>query len=328
MVGCADSEQSETKPDAGPAPPPPVVVDTPQGILFGTANPVIYLNDESDDVYVEGYVYALGSNREIDLRGIITSGVDCTECVSGGRYSDGKIPERRAAWIEAARASGFAYLPDQTLGTQGARLEKPASGRVEETSRIGSPGSDLLVREAMLATPELPLLVVSGGPITTLADAYLAQPDIAERVVVSWLVGTSSTNLEGWNATIDPWATEIVLRSFRVFVAPLGIGTPEVPLARLSELPDKPLRKLLLSAGRARPGFDLDGPAALIVRLPAFALQVERSSYVAPTMEGLSAAMQSDPAGNLYVLTDGNGAAGSEEFFRGLRKAHGLPFAE
>ena len=35
----------------------------------------------------------------------------------------------------------------------------------------------------------------------------------------------------------------------------------------------------LLSAGTARPEYDLDGPAAIIVRLPGYAKSVERRSF-------------------------------------------------
>ena len=49
-----------------------------------------------------------------------------------------------------------------------------------------SPASDALISEAMRDDAELPLFVVCGGGLTTIASAWLAEPRIAERLTIVW----------------------------------------------------------------------------------------------------------------------------------------------
>ena len=284
-------------------------------VFFGPDNPVVYINDYPRSVYTDAYVYALAANREIQLRGVISSGNDC-KCGNGDNYPVSNTPATRTAWIQAAREAGFQNIPDNTNGTQGPTLEEPASGKPAETVRIGSAGSDLIVKEAKLASPERPLLVVVGGGLTTLADAYLADPSITKRVVVSVLAGLSVESLEDGNGGSDRWATQLIMRSFRVFVFPSMLDTPYTPEARMAaEFPDTALRDLLLDAGYYRHDYDSDGPPAVTVMLPGFVKGYERRAL----MQDLT--MVAAPNGNLWVMTQGDPMAGGNEFFRALNKA-------
>lgn len=294
---------------------PPAPPDGASSVFFGPNNPIIYLNDYPRSVYVEAYIYALATSREIDLRGIISSGIDC-ECIAGDNYPVTNTPTVRAAWIQAARQAGFQNIPDAVNGTQGARLLEPASGLYSDTQKLGSEGTELILREANKATPERPLLIVAGGPITTLADAYLADPSITNRVVVSWLVGVSDDSLNDWNGDSDKWATQMVMSRFRVYVFPSDRDPPYVPEARMrAEFPASDLLSLLLDAGYYKEDYDSDGQPAVAVMLPSFVKTFQVRGLTDNLMTLLA------PTGNITVMTRGDGMAGGEEFFRALNRA-------
>jgi hypothetical protein len=295
-----------------PKPADAGVVEPP---FFGPANPVIYLNDYPRSVYTDAYIYALAANKEIELRGVISSGNDC-RCDNGDNYPISNTPATRTEWIRAAREAGFQNIPDNTNGTQGPTLEEPPSGKPSDTVRIGSPGTDLILREAKLATPERPLLLVVGTGLTTIADAYLADPSITKRVVIAALAGLSAESLDDGNGGSDRWATQLVVSSFRVFLFPSTLDVPYTPEARMmGEFPDTALRDLLLGAGYYKENYDSDGSPAVTVMLHAFVKSYSRRVL----MEGLT--MVAAPEGNIWVMTKGDPVAGGNEFFRALNKA-------
>jgi len=102
------------------------------------------------------------------------------------------------AWksIKIARRSGLKNIPDPVAGCDKAFV-KPDSGKIEDTKVIRSKGSELIVAEAKKASPREPLLVFVGGPLNTVANAYLMDSSIAERMVVFM------TDLRGYNGK-DP----------------------------------------------------------------------------------------------------------------------------
>ncbi len=66
-----------------------------------------------------------------------------------------------------------------------------------------SDGSRLIVAEAKKASPEKPLLIIAGGPQTTVANALLTNPEIAPNLVVFNLTVTGGYNgKDGWSAYI------------------------------------------------------------------------------------------------------------------------------
>lgn len=283
-------------------------------VFFGPENPVVFVNDQPNDVYVDGYILALAANREIQLRGLVSSGVDC-KCSAGDNYPRTNTPETRRAWVSAAREAGFQNIPDPIEGTQGPKLVKPASGKPEDTRPIGSPGTSLIVQEARRASPATPLLVIVSGPITTVADAYATDPSIADKVVVSFLAGHGE-NLDDWNAVADPWATEIVVRRFRTFLFSEGLDPPHVPESRMmAEFPDTKLRKLLVDSGYYKPDYDSDGQAAIPVMLPSFVKSHRQLSWKGDMR------LADDPSGNVFVMTRGDSEAAGQEFFRALSRA-------
>lgn len=325
LVGCGDSDDRDRDPERDASQDPigeptsDAAVDERDGgtlidadlgrdaevveqlpTLFPVDSPIIYLNDHVSDVYVDAYIYAIASNREVPLRGVITSWDTTGE---------------RQRWIDAARAAGFQLVPDNVEGAQGVALVKPASGALRDTARLGSPGADLIVREAAKVDAAHPLVLIVGGPLTTIADAYLADPSIVGRTFIAWVGGAPNGSLDEPNARMDPWATEIVLRSFKTLLLPTGVASPHTPVARmLSEFPPSALRDYLVSAGRYSPDFDADGAAAVAIRSTAFVTAYDRYTYGAT-------GLVRDDQGSVHIVTKGDSEAGGQEFFRALNRA-------
>ena len=244
-------------------------------VLYDASSPVIYDNDEVLDVYTDEYVMALASLGEIQLKGMITSNplVRETRWVDPGYYET--MVANRAKAVAAARATGFRNIPDPVRGPRD-WLPKPDSGRIEDTKPIGSEGARLIVEEARKATPEKPLIIVVGGPLTAEADAYLLDPSIADKVLVAWLAARRH-DMGGYNGWLDGWAAYIVLQKFRL----VQFGTfaaPRVLKQELFHLPSSPLRdfmynKVLLSDPLAPAEMDADAAPAIALRRPDYILK-------------------------------------------------------
>ncbi|MCB1096235.1 MAG: hypothetical protein KDN22_11725 [Verrucomicrobiae bacterium] len=109
-----------------------------------------------------------------------------------------------------ARDSGLKNIPDLTLGSDQV-LERPESGTIEDTVAHPTDGSRLIVAEALKATPEKPLVIISGGPLTTVANALVTNPEIAPNMVVLNLTVSSY----GYNGK-DAWSPYIVAKKTRL----------------------------------------------------------------------------------------------------------------
>ena len=194
--------------------------------------------------------------------------------------------------VAAARASGLTNLPDP-IASIGAPLVMPASGTIEETQANRSEGALLIIQTSKkLALPYRPLVVATGGALTDVADAYLVDPTVADRVVVVSSLGsvTSSGGAMGSpNGDGDPWADVIVSSRFRyVQVSAWYDQLTDVPNSSLSELPNNALGAWIASK---QPNLWTWSPASdqvsvLAVGLPAFATTVERVAPDAPVDAG------------------------------------------
>ena len=298
--------------------------------------PVVYDNDDHRDVYTDEYLYALASAGQIDLRGIITSYPhdqdEYREFVAG-----------RTWIVELARQSGMTRLPDPIGGTN-VRLARPASGSIEDAAQLDCAGGRLIVEAARDASPERPLVVVMGGPLTSAADAYLIDPSIADRVVVSALFG-SFDGFYRWNAGLDRWAAQIVVERLRVVIFPEVANldfAARVPKARLPELPETPLREWMIA--KHHPSNDLpserdaDGQPAISLVRPDYC-RAARRVVLDPTTTGTRAASHGgtasvarpagapadtvplyadDPYGRSLLVTDVDVDVATQAFFRAL----------
>ncbi|XZE56233.1 hypothetical protein SH139x_002330 [Planctomycetaceae bacterium SH139] len=174
----------------------------------GPENPIIYDNDWWFDVFDNNYLWSLASMGKADLRGNVVSR-DMWEWDQGYLYSLQQSVEDAEKALKLALDSGLKNIPELTIGAEHV-LARPASGKIDDTVPKPTAGSRLIVAEALRATPEKPLLVIAGGPLTTVANALLTNPEIAANLVVFNLM-VSSNNYNGK----DGWSAYIVAKRTR-----------------------------------------------------------------------------------------------------------------
>ena len=174
-------------------------------------NPVIVANDSATDNWSGEYAMLLANSGGPPLAGII---------VNPSTYSP-DLAVNVDGWnqlITAARASGLRNIPDAT-SSPGVPLVRPADGAIEHTTPNMSDGAKLILDlSARLSLPERPLVVVTGSRLTDVADAYLMDPTVADRVVVVSALGGEANggSVMGWpNGDLDGWAGWIVGQRFR-----------------------------------------------------------------------------------------------------------------
>lgn len=200
----------------------------------GPDNPVIYDNDWWLDIIDAAYCAAEHKRGNLDLKGFIVTRDMWRD--PPDLYSLESSVKDFNEFRDLALASGLDAVPEHTPGAAD-RLEKPEGGSIADTAFSRSPGSDLIVREAMASTPEQPLIIVVGGAPTTVATALLQEPAIADRILVLWLA------IPQYNAN-DEWASHIVLRLAPVvhYNFQLRSGLTREMLA---SLPDNPITERL-----------------------------------------------------------------------------------
>ncbi len=213
-VHATSTTPPDPDPDPGPDPdPPPPGQDGGWGPDFsivdgslkipgvGPDNPVIYDNDWWLDVIDSGFAAAQHHLGRMDLRGFITT----ADMWDGGRlYSLQDSIDDFTEFRNLAIESGWTRTPDYTAGAADP-LQQPASGNISDTVFTPTDGSNLIVEEAMKASPEEPLVLVVGGAPTTVATALLQKPEIAERMIVLWLA------IREYNAQ-DQWGSHVMLQ--------------------------------------------------------------------------------------------------------------------
>ena len=282
-------------------------------------NPIVLANDGAFDNWQGEYAVLLANSGGPNLAGIIVS-------TSPG-WAD--LDANVAGWrqlVAAARASGLANVPDP-IASVGPPLARPASGDIDATVPNRSEGARLIVEtSARLSLPYRPLVVATGGRLTDVADAYLIDPSVAERVVVVSSLGTTTTSggaMAAPNGEMDPWADAIVTARLRfVQVSAFYDQRTDVPTTRLSELPATPLGDWI--AAKQPKIWELheaaDQVAVLAAGVPSFVTAVERVSPAALVGPGATAGPEllADVNGNAWLVTENASAAATERFWRAL----------
>ena len=327
---CVNSQQTRTCTDAnncGTTSGKPATTQscTSSQITFDSTNPIIYDNDECIDVYTDDYIMALASAGSIQLKGIITT----SSFAPFNPYIDSagwdKIHNDRLTGVNKARQSGFKNIPDPVRGVKG-NLNKPSSGKIEDTATIGSAGSWLIVNEARKATPSKPLLVLCGGPVSTVADAYLLAPDIADKIIVAYVGGDGINDYNSWT---DPWALYIALNRLKMiqFPLPMDQAAPSVPKSRLYELPDTPLREWMISKYLATNGLpsehDGDGQPAVTIMRNDFIVSRDKHQFASWVMTQWAPnnheVVTYKSGGSTEYVTSANKQVATDEWWRAMK---------
>jgi hypothetical protein len=214
--------------------------DLPHGMLpVDDRNAVIIANDSATDNWTGEYAMLMANSGGGPLVGII---------VNSSRYWQ-DLAANAAAWdqlVEAARASGLRNIPSATASA-GDPLVRPADGEIDHTTPNRSAGAKLIVEQAARwGLPWRPLVVATGSRLTDVADAYLIDHSIVDRVVVVSALGGPDDNVPGtvmgWpNGELDAWAGWIVGQRFRyVQVNGYYEQQGDVPSAEVPDLPANP----------------------------------------------------------------------------------------
>jgi hypothetical protein len=251
--------------------------DVSHGLLpVDERNPVILANDGATDNWCGEYALLLANAGGPPLAGIVVSAStywpDLTANVNGW----GQL-------ISAARASGLSGIPDVTP-SPGDPLVRPSDGSIESTVPNGSEGAKLILEaSSRLSLPWRPVAVVVGARLTEVADAYLMDPTVADRVVVVASLGTGAgagSAMGAPNGELDPWADWIVGQRFRyVQVSAYYDQSNDVTASQVASLPANALGTWMASkrTGLWQSPVASDQIAILAVGVPSFATDVQRS---------------------------------------------------
>ena len=288
---------------------------------YDNTNPIMYDNDWTND-YVDWYLMALASAGDISYIGISTSSsvAPYNRHMAAKDYAE-QVAKRQEI-VRRGRNSGFRHVPDPVPGTKG-NLIKPASGRIEDTKPLDSPGSRQIIEQAHKATPAKPLVVCVGGPLTAVADAYVLDNSIADKFVVAWF-DNHNKGMTGYNGWSDAWAAYIVLEKLRLVQFTVESRPfPHVPKSRLRTLPDTEAREYMLAIKPdvVAPEGDADGPPAISLMRPDYVRSAKRVSFGGWFTWGghEMPVFKDDPNGRAIVVVGVDRRVATEEWWRAMR---------
>jgi hypothetical protein len=298
--------------------------DLPHGMLpVDERNPVIIANDSPTDNWTGEYAVLLANAGGPPLAGIVVSPSpywpDLAKNVDGWNQL-----------IAAARASGLRDIPDAT-GSAGSPLVRPADGNIDATTPNMSDGARAIIDlSERLSLPWRPVVVVTGSRLTEVADAYLLDHSVVDRVVVVSSLGdvAGGGGEMGWpNGEIDPWADWIVGQRFRyVQVNGYYDQLGDVTAANSADLPANPLGSWMAAkvANLFQTPMASDQIGVLAVGLPGFVTAVDRSavdtSAAFDAMTGPPLRAQTD--GSVWVVPSCDGAMAADRLWKLLRDPH------
>jgi hypothetical protein len=267
-------------------------------------NPVILYQDDWSGDWLGEYAVLLASSGGPPLAGIIVNASKIW----------GDLNINTSGWkdlVNAAGASGLPNIPDVT-SSAGAGLTMPANGQIDSTTPNNSLGAQR-IRDlsSQLSQPDLPVVVVSGTSLTDVADAYLIDHSVVDRVVVVAALGgynAPNASMNAPNGDRDPWADWIVAQRFRyIQVSAYYDQTADVTTADLPVLPSNALGDRLATK---QPNIinvpqAADQVALLAMGLPGFTVAAQR---VSPDISGGFDGTQGpplvpDPGGDDWVVT-------------------------
>ena len=277
----------------------------PPGLLpVDAANPVILYEDDWSGDWLGEYAVLLANSGGPPLVGIVVNASKIW----------GDLSINASGWndlVTAAQSSGLPNIPRVTASA-GAALTMPSDGQIDSTTPNDSAGAQL-IRDVSrdVSQPNLPVVVVSGTSLTDLADAYLVDHTVVDRVVVVASLGgytAPNASMGAPNGDMDPWADWIVSQRFRyVQVSAYYDQTTDVTAADVPDLPPNALgtriaNKLpnIIAVPQAA-----DQVALLAMGLPGFTVSVQR---VSPDTSGGFDSTEGpplvpDPNGNGWVVT-------------------------
>jgi len=215
--------------------------------------------------------------------------------------------------LTAAQSSGLKNIPETVItSTNNPPLTRPMDGQIDDTAPNNSAGASLIVNLSReLSLPWRPVVVLAGTQMTDIADAYLIDHSVVQRVVVVAALGSYAAPngvMGAPNGELDPWADWIVAQQFQyVQVSAFYDQTVDVTTAELPDLPSNPLGVEM--AAKQPNIFTIttaaDQVSVLAVALPAFVAAVQRAvpDTTAPFDSTQGPPLIPAVSGNVWIVT-------------------------
>ena len=190
-----------------------------------------------------------------EVRGIVGAHVGARSQAWG--QTQGEAAARNNAEISVSRALEIIDI----VGKTGQITVKPgAPGPMADTNTpYESEGARLIIEEAHKASPEHPLYLLFGGPLTDIASAWLMDPTISKNVVLLWIGGqeypfghpfppqyNTGANLVEYNLRLDVNAARVVFNQSDLILWQIPRDVYRQCMYGIAELDDKiaPLGKI------------------------------------------------------------------------------------
>jgi len=269
--------------------------DVPHGRLpIDNRSAVVVVNDGARDNWQGEYAALLAASGQFRFVGLVVN-------------TNAEYPSLEAnvtgyrQMIAAARESGLEHLPDP-VASIAPPLERPDSGEIDDTPPNRSEGARLILQAAAEHSTRVhPLVVATGGALTEVADAYLMDPSLVDRVVVVASLGPGGP--PGRADTFDPnggrdlWASYIVTSRLRVVqVNTYYDQLLDLPDDRVADLPQNAFGQWMADkrSDILKKLVACDQVNVFAAALPWFATAVER--------------MRVDETETRYLVADADGA--------------------
>ena len=291
--------------------------DAPQGLLpVDGRNPTILIGDGYVDNWQGEYALLYAATGRLSLVGIVVD--------TGPTWPN--IDDLMAGWRQmtaAASQSGMKNVPTP-IPSNAPALVRPADGNIDSTQGNSSEGAYFIVNASReLARSYRPLVVLTGCHLTDVADAYLLDPTVVDRVVVVAALGSVTTTggLMGIaNGEMDPWADVIVASKFRyIQVSTYYDPMSDVPADLLLQLPVNPFTAWVKNK-QPKVWDDLDAAdqnAVSALVLPKFVTATEKVTLQVPASGGIPSLVK-DERGSLLLVTQVSGAIATSTLWQML----------
>jgi len=311
VVGCTDQL------DAGRT--------RPHGLLpVDERNPIILTDDGAFDNWAGEYAMLLANGGGAELAAIVVSASPAWPSITDNVDGFHEL-------LLAAHQSGLRNIPETTTTSlNNPPLKMPDSGKIMDTVPNRSDGAYLIKNlSSERALPYRPLVVATGGALTDIADAYLLDPTVVDRVVVISSLGAldaTGAAMSKPNGEMDPWADLIVATCFRyIQVSAFYDQLADVPDSRKSDLPMNPFGVWMKAKIPRILDIQVasDQVAVLAASLPGFVEQVQQVS--APTTLAANSSsgphLTVDSSGSAQLVNDTAGALASARLWQLLKAA-------
>lgn len=285
--------------------------DEPFGVLpVDQRNPIVLCNDGAYDDWQGEYALLFANSGGPSLAGIVIN--------DGWPWTN--LDENIAGWrqmVTAARQSGLVNIPDP-ITSSGAALVRPDNGDIDATLPNRSQGARFIIEASKRwSQPYRPLVVVTGGRLTDLADAYLMDPTLPERIVVVASLGTANDNggeMGLPNGQLDSWSDIIVAQKFRyVQVSSYYDALTDVPANLLSQLPANAFTSWIASK---QPGvaYAYDQVGYQVVAMPELVSKTRKVVQRGESTEKVPL-LVGDAEGTSMIVSDVNHALATAKFW-------------